>query len=147
MSTSLPPPSQSDHGMGLLALANSDVWDTIRAVSSAVKQQQGGAEQGGVVEDAPLEVGGGWSVGSSKSGVPIAMAMRFATRQDIDAALIDQEPPFQRPDMPLRPVDELVVPKNYTEMLRNEHAALYLDAMQREVFGLLSAKTFKPVEV
>ena len=92
---------------------------------------------------------GGWSVGSSKSGVPLAtMAMRFATRDDIDSALVGQEPPFERPDMPLRPVNESVIPRNYTEMLRNEHSSsLYLDAMKREVFGLLMAKTFKPVEV
>ena len=49
--------------------------------------------------------------------------------------------------MPLRPVNELVVPKSYTEMLRTEHASLYVDAMQREVFGLLMAKTFKVIEV
>ena len=34
-----------------------------------------------------------------------AETMRFATRHDVDSALIDQEPPFQRPDMPLRPVN------------------------------------------
>jgi len=136
--------------MGLLALANNDVWDTIKAVNHAVQSQQGGVEQGCVdrePEREPLPVGGGWSLGSSRSGVPVAMAMRFATRHDIDSALIDQEPPFASPDLPLRPVNELVVPKSYTEMLRNEHASLYLDAMQREVFGLLMAKTFKVVEV
>jgi len=86
--------------MGLLALANNDVWDTIKAVNHAVQSQhpsqQGGAEEGWVDREPgrePLPVGGGWSLGSSRSGVPVAMAMRFATRHDIDSALIDQEPP------------------------------------------------------
>lgn len=142
-------PPSTHHGLGLLNLANGDVWDTIRAVNNLTRQQQ---ERGGVEErkesqlEEPVEVGGGWSVGSPGSGVPLAMAVRFATRDDIDTALIDQEPPLERPDMPLRPVNELVIPKTYAEMLRNDHAPLYLDAQQREVFGLLQAKTFKVVE-
>ena len=100
--------------------------------------------KGGAPEEEPMEVGGSWSIDSSRSGVPLAMGMRFPTRHGIDPALIDQEPSFARPDMPLRPVNELVVPKTYNEMLRNEHALLDLDAMQREAFDLLLAKTFKP---
>lgn len=147
ISSGLPPPStpRDHHSMGLLALANGDVWATIQAVNSVAQHQQRAAHELGGEE--PVEVGGGWSVGPAGRGVPLAMAVRFATRDDIESALRDEKPPLLRPDMPLRPVAELKIPKTYTEMLRNEHAGLFLDAMKREVFGLLEAKTFRVVEV
>lgn len=156
--TALPPPARDDHSLGLLSLANSEVWDTLRDVQQAVldAREQGGAgeqEQGGVEESkesSPAggshDLGDGWSVGPAGAGVPLAMAARFATREEIDSALRDEQPPLERPDMPLRPVDQLHVPQTYKEMLRSEHSALFLDAQQREVFGLLEAKTFKPVD-
>lgn len=148
ISTDLPPPSspRDHHSMGLLALANGDVWATIQAVNRAAQDQHAAAhEQGG--EEEPVDVGGGWSVGPAGRGVPLAMAVRFATRDDIESALRDEKPPLVRPDMPLRPVNELDVPKSYTEMLRNEHSGLFRDAMKREVFGLLEAKTFRVVDM
>lgn len=160
--TALPPPARDDHSLGLLSLANSQVWDTLRDVQQAVldarsgAREQGGEEEqerGGVEESkesssagGARDLGDGWSIGPAGAGVPLAMAARFATREEIDSALHDEQPPLERPDMPLRPVDQLPVPQTYNEMLRSEHSALFLDAQQREVFGLLEAKTFKPVD-
>eukprot|EP00903_Cladosiphon_okamuranus_P010086 g9553.t2 len=162
ISTALPPPARDYHSLGLLSLANSQVWDTIREVQQAVLdahpgvREQGGAEkQQGPVEESkessPVEgyrdIGDDWSVGPPGAGVPLAMATRFATREEIDLALRDEQPPLERPDMPLRPVDELPVPHTYNEMLRSEYSTLVLDAQQREVFGLIEAKAFKPVNL
>ena len=69
----------------------------------------------------------GWSVGSSKSGVPLAMAMRFATRDDIDSALVGQEPPFERPDMPPSPGERV-----------GDSPELHRDAPKRALFFALS---------
>eukprot|EP00752_Nemacystus_decipiens_P010005 g8920.t2 len=117
--------------MGLTALANGDVWETIRAVQRHMQDGRPGVQQGGVgvqqqrgvgeqpqggveerKESSPEQrpdLGDGWSVGPPGAGVPLAMAVRFATREEIDSALIDEQPPLAPPDMPLRPVNEFVV--------------------------------------
>lgn len=138
---SLPPVSRDRHSLGLLSLANGDVWNMIRATEAEVKRQrlaqqreQGGAEEskGEVVPEDLVSVGGGWSVGPAAAGVPLAMAARFTSREEIDTALLDQEPPFKQPDLPLRQAHELVVPNSYNEMLRNEHSAHFLDGRSDE---------------
>lgn len=66
--TSLPPVSRDRHSLGLLSLANGDVWSSIRAAEAEVKrqrvvqqQEQGGAEEskGEVVPEDLVSVGGG----------------------------------------------------------------------------------------
>lgn len=152
INTPLPSESHDAHSMGLLALTNSDVWETIRSTQEAMfeerrRQEQGGdgkQEKGG--EEEHLDLGDGWSVGPSGSGIPMSLAMRFATRDEIDAAILELEPPLERPDMPLCQASELKVPKSFKEMLRSEHAPHFLDAQQREIHGVLQAKTFTPVD-
>eukprot|EP00903_Cladosiphon_okamuranus_P005720 g5678.t2 len=103
ISTALPPPARDDHSLGLLSLANSQVWDTIREVQQAMLDAhpgvrgQGGAEkQQGAVEE-------------SKESSPV---------------------------------------EGYRDLGDDcEYSTLFLDAQQLEVFGLLEAKTFKPVDL
>ena len=88
---------------------------------------------------------GGWSTVSSGGAVPLGLVARLATREDIDEALHDMEPSHQRPDMPLCHASDLRVPKSFPEMMRGEHSKQFLDAVQREVHGLIEAGTFAVV--
>ena len=84
------------------------------------------------------------SVGKS-GGIPWAVAVMLATREDIEATLNDQRPPYKPPDLPPCYARNLKVPRNHTEAMRSEHAHLWKDSSGREFYGLLEAGTFEPV--
>lgn len=88
-------------------------------------------------EDCPREPSG-------VAGVSFALATAFATREEIDAAVRDQQPPHQPPDLPQCQASDLSVPKTYKEAMESEHQHLWSDSMEREIHGLLSAGTFSP---
>eukprot|EP00903_Cladosiphon_okamuranus_P007692 g7455.t1 len=87
----------------------------------------------------------GWSVGPSSRGVPLGLVMRLASRQDIDAALDELEPPLLRPSMPRCHAKDLRVPKTFREAMQGPHAVEFADATKREVHGLLEAGAFEVV--
>ena len=67
--------------------------------------------------------GGEYGEGDCSSGftgrrVSFGLLAPLATREDIDSALRDTEPPYIRPDMPLCHARDLRVPKSYAEMKR-----------------------------
>ena len=64
-----------------------------------------------------LEVGAG--------GCRVLFAAMLATREEIDAALDDQRPPDNPPDLPHRYASELKVPGSHREAMRSEHALTY----------------------
>ena len=92
------------------------------------------------VEDRGEELSAGKS-----GGIPWAMAAMLATREDIEATLNDQRPPYKPPDLPQFYARDIKVPRNHTEAMRSEHAHLWKDYSGREFYGLLEAGTFEPV--
>ena len=78
-------------------------------------------------------------------GTPCACAAMLATREDIDAALDDQRPPYKPPDLPQCYASDLKVPGSHREAMRSEYAHLWVDSTGREFYGLLDAGTFEPV--
>ena len=78
-------------------------------------------------------------------GIPCAMAAMLPTREDIDATLGDQRPPYTPPDLPHCYASDLKVPRSHKEATRSEHAHLWKDSAGREFYGLLDAGTFEPV--
>ena len=83
------------------------------------------------------------SVGGNRGG-PCAMAAMNATRDDIEATLGDQRPPYKAPDLPHYYASDLKVPKSHKEAMRSEHAHLWKDSAGRQFYGLLDAGTFEP---
>eukprot|EP00752_Nemacystus_decipiens_P018204 g16333.t1 len=77
-------------------------------------------------------------------GIPCGLVARFARREDIDIAIMNQRPPHDRPELPLCRGIDLRVPKTFAEAtsFSYEHRNLFIDAMRREFHGLLSAGTF-----
>ena len=100
----------------------------------------GQGEQPERAAGAPL-VGGGAGVTGS---VPCALVTRFARREDIDIAIINQRPPQDRPELPLCRGADLRTPATYAEATSSwyQYRRLFIDAMEREFHGLLSAGTF-----
>jgi len=159
-STPLPQPSSSDdHNQGLLSFAGRDVLLSMLATHNVVdneREMRGVSEPGGLQEckgaqpdDDPGggEYGdGGWSSGSTGRRVSFGLLAHLATREDIDSALRDTEPPHIRPDMPLCHARDLRVPKSYAEMKRGENSVQFLDAVKREVHGLIEAGAFEVVD-
>ena len=86
-----------------------------------------------------------WSFGSTGRRVSFGLPAHIATREDIDSALRDTEPPHIRPDMPLCYARDLRVPKCYAEMKRGENSVQFLDAIKCEVHGLIEAGALKVV--
>lgn len=86
-----------------------------------------------------VSAGGGRLAGFSGWRVPLGLVARLSTREDDDTALLDMEPPHQRPDIPLRQASDLGVPKSFPETMRGEHKAQFQDAVQREVHGVIEA--------
>lgn len=77
--------------------------------------------------------------------IGFSLLARLATRNDIEAALKDMRPPHLKPDMPLCHASDLRAPKSYEEMMRGQYSKQFLDAMKREVFGLIEAGAFEVV--
>ena len=110
----------------------------------------GGIEQS---EGKPLELGNrgegsaesGWYVGHSRRGVPLGLVMRLATRYDLESTLQEMEPPLLRPEMPRCHAKDLRVPQTFKEAMQGEHREQFMEAGQREVFGLVEAGAFLPV--
>lgn len=159
--------------MGLLAKANDDVLLSIVDARRASRGEPriptevfaggkpGGGEQrsageGGAEEckgEAPGDAyeGGdrgdsGWSIGPSGRGIPFGLVARLATREDLESAMLEMEPPLLRPDMPRCHAKDLRVPKTYREARDGEHRVYFMDAAKQEVFGLLDAEAFKVVD-
>ena len=131
------------HNLGLLSLSSRDVMRSALAAMDAASAQAGGAKQGEeqvrpVVS--PMVAGGAGAAG----GVPCALVTRFARREDIDIAIMNQRPPHDRPELPQCRRSDLRVPKTFAEATspQFEHRNLFMDAMIREFHGLLSAGTF-----
>ncbi|CAB1115707.1 unnamed protein product [Ectocarpus sp. CCAP 1310/34] len=93
----------------------------------------GGRGSGGAV-GAGGAVVSGW--GESQHG----FAAKFATREDVDAALRAERPPDKMPDLPHCLASDLRVPKTFKEAMRSQH--LWDDAVGREFFGLLDADEY-----
>ena len=89
---------------------------------------------------------GGCSSGFTGRRVSFGLLAHLATREDIDSALRDTEPPHIRPDMPLCHARDLRVPKTYAEMERGENSVQFLDAVKREVNGPIEAGAFEVVD-
>ena len=124
-------------------------------VVDSEREMRGVSEPGGVEEckgeqpdDDPGggEYGdGGWSSGSTGGCVSFGFLAHLATREDIDPALRDTEPPHIRPDMPLCHARDLRVPTSYAEMKRGENSVQFLDAVKPEVHGVIEAGAFEVV--
>ena len=69
----------------------------------------------------------------------------LATREDIDAAVADQRPPYKPLDLPHCFASGLKVRRSHREAMSSEHAHLWEDSTGRDVYGLLGAGTFEPV--
>ena len=112
--------------------------DASSAQTGAASQEQGEQRQRVVVS--PMTVAGAGVEG----GVPCALVVRFARREDIDIAIMNQRPPHDRPELPTCRGMDLRVPKNFAEATAwsYQHRHHFIDAMCREFHGLLSAGTF-----
>ncbi|CAB1113962.1 unnamed protein product [Ectocarpus sp. CCAP 1310/34] len=126
--------------MGLLAQANEDVLlsmlDARRVMNGKTMLRsglKGGSEKGdrgeqlarseGVVGSTGKlpevdigeegRMGNGWSIGPSERGVPLGLVARLATRDDLDSAVRETEPPLLRPDMPRCHAKDLRVPQTF----------------------------------
>eukprot|EP00752_Nemacystus_decipiens_P017142 g15357.t1 len=131
------------HSRGLLSLAGGDVLRSVLHSMDVANTQSGAAasvpgEQRATVS--PMTAGGAAVAG----GIPCGLVARFARREDIDIAIMNQRPPHDRPELPLCRGIDLRVPKTFAEAtsFSYEHRNLFIDAMCREFHGLLSAGTF-----
>ena len=88
-------------------------------------------------------LGAGAPIGGRGS---LGLLAHIPTVEDIDSALRDTEPPHIRPDMPLCHARDVRVPKSYAEMKRGENIVQFLDAIKREVHGLIEAGAFEVVD-
>ena len=112
-----------------------------------VVEDRGGSSCGeGREQVAPAGEDRGEQLSAGKSGgIPWAMAAMLATREDIEATLNDQRPPYKPPDLPQCYVRDLKVPRKHMEAMRSEHAHRWKDSSGREFYGLLEAGTFEPM--
>ena len=83
--------------------------------------------------------------GGGRGGIPCAFAAMLATRDEIDDALDDQQPPHKLTDLLYCYASDRRVPGSYREAMTSEHAHLWEDSTGREFYGLLDAGTFEPV--
>ncbi|CAB1113202.1 unnamed protein product [Ectocarpus sp. CCAP 1310/34] len=145
--------------MGLLAQANEDVLlsmlDARRVMNGKTMLRpglEGGGEKGGGGEQLARSegvgestgklpevdtgeegrMGNGWSIGPSERGVPLGLVARLATRDDLDSAVREMEPPLLRPDMPRCHAKDLRVPQTFKEARQSEHSEQFMDAAKRE---------------
>lgn len=77
--------------------------------------------------------------------VPLAIATLFATRQEIDAAIREERPPGELPDLPNCYASDIKTPKTFKEAKVDEYADIWLDSVHREFKGLVDSGTFEPV--
>ena len=159
-STPQPQPSSSDdHNQGLLSFAVRDVLLSMLATHNAVdseREMRGVSEPGGLEECKGAQPnddpgGGEYGDGDCSSGftrrrVSFGLLAHLATREDIASALRDTEPPHIRPDMSLCHARDLRVPKRYDKMKRGESSVQFLNAVKREVHGLIQAGAFEVVD-
>ena len=135
-----PSPAESDqrleHSAGLLSMMGKSAILSMLATRGAVNGGRRGE---------PPPVGGRESPVEDREEIPWAMAAMLATREDLDATLDDQRPPYKPPDLPHCYASDLKVPKSHGEAMRSEHAHLWKDSAGREFYGLLEAGTFEPV--
>eukprot|EP00752_Nemacystus_decipiens_P009778 g8733.t1 len=131
------------HSRGLLSLAGGDVLRSVLHSMDVANTQSGAAssvrgKQRATVS--PMMAGGA----AVADGIPCGLVARFARREDIDIAIMNQRPPHDRPELPLCRGIDLRVPKTFAEAtsFSYEHRNLFIDAMRREFHGLLSAGTF-----
>ena len=73
------------------------------------------------------------------------MTALLATREDIDATLDDQRPPYKPSDLLHCYASDLKVPRSHKEAMRSEQVHLWKDSAGWEFYGLLDAGTFEPV--
>ena len=148
-----PAPPDGDavqHRLGLLAMMDKDALISSLATREAVGQGRHepplpppppdpsfGGTGGAVGAGGPVVSGGG--------GSQHGFAAKFATREDVDAALRAERPPDKMPDLPHCMASDLREPKTFNEAMRSPHSELWDDAVGREFFGLLDAGTFSPV--
>ncbi|CAB1112502.1 unnamed protein product [Ectocarpus sp. CCAP 1310/34] len=97
------------------------------------------------------EPGGRERGGTKKEGlreeVPFACATLLASREDIDRAMMDLDPPEVAPDLPQCYASDLRVPKTYREAVSSQHADLWIHSVEKEFRGLMEAdcgETYAP---
>ena len=88
---------------------------------------------------------GGKKTEGPREEVPFACATLLASREDIDRAMRDLNPPEVAPDLPHCYANDLRVPKTYREAVSSEYADLWIDSVEREFRGLMEAGTFEEV--
>ncbi|CAB1115173.1 unnamed protein product [Ectocarpus sp. CCAP 1310/34] len=95
------------------------------------------------------EPGGRERGGTKKEGlreeVPFACATLLASREDIDRAMMDLDPPEVAPDLPQCYASDLRVPKTYRETVSSQHADLWIHSVEKQFRGLMEAGTFEEV--
>ncbi|CAB1102712.1 unnamed protein product [Ectocarpus sp. CCAP 1310/34] len=135
-----PAPPDGDaaqHRLGLLAMMDKDALISSLATREAVGQGRheppmppppppdpsfGDRGSGGAVGAGGPMVSGG---GGSQHG----FAAKFATREDVDAALRAERPPDKVPDLPHCMAGDLREPKTFNEAMRSPHSELWGDAV------------------
>lgn len=130
--------ARARHGRGLLAHAGTDVLRSMLAAREIVEAER--AEPQTTCEPGGLGGDGG------QPRLPMSLVSRMATRQDIDTALYEMEPPLLRPDMPLCFASDLITPKSFQEAKYGEFGEQFMDEVSRKVHGLLEAKAFDVAE-
>ena len=104
----------------------------------------GGAASGGFQGALPSHLLSGLAPAAGGRSLPLALAVRLAAREDIDEAMAQQRPPEQGPELPLSYASDLATPTTYQQAVNSEHRELWIDAMKREVSGLIEGCTFAP---
>ena len=114
-------------------------------LTPAVEDRGGSSCSEGREQVVPAVEDRGEELSGKSGGIPWAMAAMLATREDIQATLNDQRPPYKPPDLPQCYARDLKVPRNHTEAMRSEHAHLWKDSSGWAFYRLLEAGTFEPV--
>ncbi|CAB1101212.1 unnamed protein product [Ectocarpus sp. CCAP 1310/34] len=89
---------------------------------------------------------GGTKTGGLREEVPFACATLLASREDIDRAMRDLDPPEVAPDLPQCYASDLRVPKTYREAVSSQHADLWIHSVEKEFRGLMEAGTFEEAD-
>ena len=108
---------------------------------------RGGCSYGvGREQDVPAVEDRGKELSAEKAGgIHWAMAAMLATREDIEATLSNQPPPYNPPDLPKCYARGLEVPSNHAEAKRSKHPHLRKDSSGRQLHGLPKTGAFEPV--
>ena len=75
-----------------------------------------------------------------------AFVSMMAEHEDIEAALRNDRPPRDPPDLSDYQASDLKTPTSYPEAMASQQAPIWCDSMLREILGLLDADPFAAVQ-